>query len=103
PTILAFSKRVNFGGPTFITKPSKSGFFSVFFPDLEGVGTKGCLGRCYRPGKPRIKPSQPRRVEKLPRMAQRNADKWSSERRQGWKRGQPPQRTRASRLDRKSV
>ena len=75
PTILAFSKRVNFGGPIFISKPSRRGLFGVFFPDLEGVGTKGCLERCYRPAKPRIKLSQPRRVEKLPREAQRNADK----------------------------
>jgi len=50
PTILAFSKRVNFGGPIFISKPSRRGLFGVFFPDLEGVGTKGCLERCYRPG-----------------------------------------------------
>src|SRR5947209_10996249 len=55
PTILAFSKRVNFGGPTLISKPSKRGFLIVFFADLEGVGTKGCLQRCYRLGSPRIK------------------------------------------------
>src|SRR3989442_5294474 len=40
PTLLAFSKRVNFGGPTLISEPSRRGFFRVFFPDLEGGGTK---------------------------------------------------------------
>jgi len=55
PTILAFSKRVNFGGPTLISKPSRRGFFGVFFPDLEGVGTKASLERRYRPGETSFK------------------------------------------------
>ncbi len=40
PTILAFSKRVNFGGPTLISKPPCGAFLGVFFTSLEGVGTK---------------------------------------------------------------